>query len=272
MFERAPKSGLSISLLRILFQLLWELRLLRPIVRRFWPAKKLNVGGHLFLLHPADNYTERFMWRKGMRGEAASIGRLTLLVAGKRALIFDIGANCGAFTLPLATSAASGSRIVAFEPNPVVAERLRTNLELNGLTEKVEIIEVALGESDREAALHLIEGNLGQSSLRAVESRKCISVAVRPLAHFLPDGSQRYEIFVIKIDVEGSEDHVLAPFLTSAPEEGIPHAILLETHNRDSWSTDLIGVLRKRGFVPFFEGEEQNTLFLRPIGDSKLGR
>ena len=73
------------------------------------------------LLHPADNYTERFMWRKGMRDEAASIGRLTLLVAGKRALIFDIGANCGSFTLPLATAAGPGSRIVAFEPNPVMA-------------------------------------------------------------------------------------------------------------------------------------------------------
>ena len=106
------------------------------------------------LLHPADNYTERFMSRKGMRDEAASIGRLTVLVAGKRALIFDIGANCGSFTLPLATAAGPGSRIVAFEPNPVMANRLRVNLTLNGLTESVEIAEVALGEAELTRLLH----------------------------------------------------------------------------------------------------------------------
>ena len=193
------------NLLRILFQFLWGMRWLRPIVRRFWPAMKLGVGGHVFLLHPADNYTERFMWRKGMRSEASSIGRVTLLVVGKRALIFDIGANCGAFTLPLATSAAPGSRIVAFEPNPIMAERLRTNLRLNGLTEKVEVEEVALGENDGEAALRLVESNLGQSSLRDFDSPKIISVSVRPLVEYMPDQSQLYDIFVIKIDVEGFE-------------------------------------------------------------------
>ena len=120
----------------------------------------------MFLLHPADNYTERFMWRRGLRAEAASIGRLTLLVAGKRALVFDVGANCGAFTLPLATAAGPGSRIVAFEPNPVMAARLRTNLALNGLTESVHVVEVALGAQDGEAPLNLVERNLGRFDQR----------------------------------------------------------------------------------------------------------
>ena len=232
----------------------------------------MNVGGHVFLLHPGDNYTERFMWRKGMRGEAASIGRTTLLVAGKRALIFDVGANCGAFTLPLATSAAPGSRIVAFEPNPVLAKRLRTNLELNSLTEKVEVVEVALGESDGEAALHLFDDNLGRSSLRTMASVKSISVTVRPLVEFLPDQSRHYDIFIMKVDFEGFEDQVLVPFLSAAPAESIPHAILLETHRDDSWNADLRGVLKQRGFVPFFEGEEQNTLYLRLVANGEPDR
>ena len=139
---RPAKTSSSLKLLRVLFQCLWGTGVLRPAMRRFWPAMRSQVGGHTMLLNPADNYTERFMWRKGMRDEAASIARLTLLVAGKRALILDIGANCGSFTLPLATAAGPGSRIVAFEPNPVMANRLRTNLALNGLTESVEVAEV----------------------------------------------------------------------------------------------------------------------------------
>ena len=226
----------------------------------------------MFLLHPADNYTERFMWRRGLRAEAASIGRLTLLVAGKRALVFDVGANCGAFTLPLATAAGPGSRIVAFEPNPVMAARLRTNLALNGLTDSVHVLEVALGAQDGDAPLNLVERNLGRSSLRPVDSINAIPVAVRLLAPYLPEHSHRYETFIVKIDVEGYEDEVLIPFLTTIPGECMPDAILLETDNDQFWSADLTGVLEERGYVPFFEGEEQNTLFTRLIDDTEADR
>ena len=257
------------NLLRFLFSLLWGLKFLRPMVIRWWPAQKLDVGGHTYMLHPADNYTERFMWRKGLRCEAASIGRLTLLCAGKRALIFDIGANCGAFTLPLATSAGIDSRIVAFEPHPVMAGRLRSNLKLNCLTNRVEVVEVALGETYGDAVLHLVVGNLGQSSLRTVDCRGVAKVVVRPLVHYLPEQLQRFEIFIIKIDVEGLEDQVLVPFLTSIPEISMPDAILIETHNENSWSTDLRSTLEQVGYIPFFEGEEQNTLFVRFVGNHK---
>lgn len=266
MLEKPPKEKLSTGLLRILFQCVWAVRVLRPLVRRLWPAMQTEVGGHTYLLHPADNTTEKLMWRRRMRVEVASIGRLTLLVAGKRALVFDVGANCGAFALPLATAAGAGSTIVAFEPNPVIVERLRTNLALNGLTENVVVAEVALGKHDGEATLNLVDRNLGQSSLRTIKSAKSISVAVRPLVHYLPKQSRCYDIFVIKVDVEGFEDEVLAPFLSTTPSNCLPDAILVETHHDDSWSTDLRGILRQRGYDPFFDGEEGNTLFMR-IGD-----
>ena len=93
------RASTSLTIQRVLFNLLSRTRLLHPIVRRIWPAVRLEVGGHDLILHPADNATERFMWLRGTRREVACISRLTLLVAGKRSLIFDIGANCGAFTL-----------------------------------------------------------------------------------------------------------------------------------------------------------------------------
>ena len=219
------------------------------------------------LLHPADNYTERFMWRKGMRDEAASIGRLTLMVAGKRALIFDIGANCGSFTLPLATAAGPNSRIVAFEPNPVMANRLRTNLALNSLTDSVEVAEVALGATDGQAKLNLVDSNLGRSTVRTIQSVRSVPVTVRPLAHYLPGQSRAYETFVIKIDVEGVEDEVLVPFLRAVPGWSIPNAILLETQNADLWCADLVLELELSGYKPYFGGEDGNTLYLRTDED-----
>ena len=226
----------------------------------------------MFLLNPGDNYTERVMWQRGLRVEAGSIGRLTLLVVGKRALVFDVGANCGAFTLPLATAAAAGSRIVAFEPNPVLAARLRTNLALNGLTESVDVVEVAIGAQDGEAPLNLVERNLGRATLRPIDSVSSMPVAVRLLAQYLPEHSHRYETFIVKIDVEGYEDEVLVPFLTTIPGECMPDAILLETDHDQLWGADLKGVLKELGYVPFFEGEEQNTLFTRLVDDTEADR
>ena len=215
------------------------------------------------VLHPADNNTERFMWLRGARYEAASIGRLTLLVVGKKALIFDVGANCGAYTLPLASAAGSGSRIVAFEPNPTVAARLRRNLEVNGLSDRVVLVEVAVGEVDDEANLYLSERNLGESSLLPIESRKAVRVPVRPLSRYLPEHGKIHEIFVIKVDVEGLEDKVLLPFLNSISPNFMPDAILMEISHARLWSSDLVADLKQRGYMPTFDGEDNNTLFLR---------
>ncbi len=255
----------SLKLLRVLFRFVNGIRFLRPIVRRLWPAMRLNIDGHVMLLQPSDNSTERFMWRRGTRREAASIGRLTLLVAARRALIFDIGANCGAYTLPLAEAAGVGARTLAFEPNPAMATRLRQNLKLNALQDRVEIHEVALGPNNGDATLWLANRNLGASSLRSpsVPTSQFITVPVRPLTSFVPQSMEAFEAFVIKCDIEGFEDQALMPFLKSAAEDFLPDAILLETTSAHLWDTDLASLLEQRGYQSFFEGEEQNTLFLR---------
>lgn len=267
--DRLHKDRLSRSLLRIIFECLWAVRIVRPLIRRYWPATQTVVEGQTYLLHPAGNYTERFMWRTRRRREIASIGRLTLLISGKRALVFDIGANCGAFTLPLAAVASAGSHILAFEPNPVLVARLRANLALNGYTERVEIAAVALGKQNGTAALNLVERNLGQSSLRSIKSTRSIFVAVRPLLHYLPEALSLYDIFVIKVDVEGFEDEVFIPFLSMIPKNRMPDAILVETLHDELWSGDLRDMLEKRGYIPYFDGEEGNTLFMRIDDDAK---
>ncbi len=202
------------------------------------------------------------MWITGQRKELVSIARLTTLVAGKKALILDIGANCGAYTLPLAASCVAGSRIVAFEPNPRLANRLRQNIQLNCLQAFVEVEEVALGAKRHEGSLNLDPDNLGRSSFRDVLSGSSISVPVYPLLDFLPQSIKRYEIFLIKIDIEGSEDEVLVPFLSTIPREFLPDAILMEISHRNLWRADLLRHLDERGYNQHFVGEENNTLFL----------
>ena len=129
--------------------------------------------------------------------------------------------------------------------------------------------EVALGATNDDVELNLVDRNLGRSSLRSVESVRSVPVTVRPLDEYLSQPWNEYEAFVIKIDVEGFEDEVLVPFLNAIPRRSTPSAILLETQNADFWCTDLRIVLKQRGYEPYFDGEDGNTLFLRAGHDGE---
>ena len=217
------------------------------------------------MLNATNNLAERRMWLNGKRNNPASVGRLTLLVAGKRALVFDIGANVGTYTLPLATEADSGSKVVAFEPNPNLARRLRENIRLNGLDGVATVEEVALGASSHMGVLNLDADNLGKASLHSIRptASASISVPVEPLKGYLPETMYDYEIFLIKIDVEGYEDEVLIPFLSESRRDELPEAIMLEIIHRDRWRADLFWCLDELGYAKRFFGEDDNALLLR---------
>lgn len=239
---------------------------LRALARRYWPPMRVAVEGHRFELHPADNATEFRLFAERLLGERASLAALCERVAGRRALVFDIGANCGAYAVPLAAAAGEGSRLHAFEPSPTMAARLARNLALNGLEHTATIHRVALARGRGRATLNLHARNHGQSSLRPIERRGgTLEVECRPLADFVPPDAAGYERFVIKIDVEGGEDAALGPYLASAPDAGLPDAILLETAHAESWREDLGGALGGRGYRVVLEADG-NALYARDDG------
>ncbi|WP_323786322.1 FkbM family methyltransferase [Thalassovita sp.] len=238
-------------------------RHLRPLL----PQSAVSFAGVELLVNPQDNYTEQCIWLNGEPPEAQSLKALTDMIAGKRALVLDIGGNCGAFAVPLARAAGAGSRVIAFEPNPVMLGRLGENVRRNDLGHVVRIEGCALGAEEGEAKLMLRAGNYGQASLRGVAAGKvdgAVCVPVRPLAPYLK-GADDYDVCVMKIDVEGFEDSVLNPWLDQAGEADMPDAILMETEHAKEWDTDLIGRITAAGYSAAFEGEG-NTLFVRDAG------
>ena len=91
------------------------------------------------VVDPRDNYTETCIWLNEYPPEIKSLVALVELVEDRNVLVFDIGANCGAYSIPLAMAAGEGSRVVAFEPNPLMIGRLGMNIALNNLTDRVRI-------------------------------------------------------------------------------------------------------------------------------------
>jgi len=126
--------------------------------------------------------------------------------------MFDVGANCGAFTLKAAQVAWSKKvvnfKIHSFEPNPVIFEVLVGNLALNPhLIPYIELVNCGLGKGDDILTMHVEEGNSGGG--RITEDKTGIEVNVTSIDNYVT----KYDIKTLaflKVDVEGYEPFVLA--------------------------------------------------------------
>ncbi len=128
-----------------------------------------------------------------------------LLMAGGD-LCLDIGANAGFHTL---TAGLFFKKVVAIEPTPATAERLRTNVVLSGFWH-VRVEPIALGDADGEATLAVTPGHCGTN--RIASGGGGVRVPVRTLDALAIDpegGLAGHRVDFIKVDVEGHERAVL---------------------------------------------------------------
>jgi FkbM family methyltransferase len=139
----------------------------------------------------------------------------------RRAL--DLGANIGVYTLFLA---AYMERVDAFEPEPLVVEKLRANLLLNGLRNVV-VHEACVGNVSGEIGFDPpCPSNEGIGKVSTAPAAACLRRCIT-LDEFL--GDQIKEPLFIKIDVEGAEWLVLqAAQVLFRPK--LPVAMLIEIH------------------------------------------
>lgn len=160
----------------------------------------------------------------------------------------DIGANVGLYSLYLATC--GDVRTLAIEPQPGILERLRFHLAANPQA-KVDVLPIALSDHAGEAVLVINEADSGGTHIDKRDGRQSagerIAVPSKPLIVALADcGIETVD--ALKIDVEGAEDIVLAPFLRDAAQSLLPRLILIED-TRGFWSIDLFALLAARGYT-----------------------
>ncbi|WP_432457714.1 FkbM family methyltransferase [Cellulomonas iranensis] len=116
-------------------------------------------------------------------------------------VVVDVGANIGNHALYLA--AVTGCDVVAYEPNDRLTTPLRRSVEVNGLSDRVRVRPVAVGErSGRASFAREMPTNLGGQSVEA----DCAG----PLEVVRLDDEDLPPVAMVKIDVEGMELEVLA--------------------------------------------------------------
>lgn len=127
------------------------------------------------------------------------------------AVVLDIGASVGAWTVPMARRLRAEGRVYAFEPVPANRARLEQSVAANAL-DNVAICALAMGDGTRQVDMWLRSSQTGANSGTAAvvpTGTGHLTVSMRALDDWATEQDlQRLDF--IKLDVEGAEFLVLA--------------------------------------------------------------
>jgi FkbM family methyltransferase len=204
-----------------------------------------------------------------------SLLRLTAEIVRPGSTVWDIGANVGLFSFASAVAAGSAGRVLAVEPDPVMAALLRRSAAANSGHAPVEVLPAAVSDGLSVARFHVARRNRATNHLDGFGARKSgdvrttqlvLTVTLDWLAARFPAPD------VIKIDVEEAELAVLAGggrVLQQCP------TIICEVAGRNT--TAAWDVLTAHGYV-IYDGDLPpgertelatapfNTLAVSPVG------
>lgn len=187
-----------------------------------------EVQGSRMRLRADDTGISAHLAEHGIREPTATRAYQAALEARsdeERVTVVDIGANIGYYALQPCAILGEQARVLAIEPDPENVAVLRENVELNDYTDRVTVLEGAVGEAYAEATLRVMEeSNLStlhpdhSSGTQAAE----VTVPVRPLDAWCEQaGIPLDEVDVLRMDVEGYEVSILRgadPVLAAADE------------------------------------------------------
>jgi len=130
----------------------------------------------------------------------------SLLSAGR--VFFDIGANVGYLSIEMAGAFADAVRVVAFEPQPALAQAVAASARINGFG-NVSVFELMLGDRVGAAELFLTSHSGHASAKPGDERHSTLARRIVTLDQLVESGVIPAPD-VIKIDVEGAEYAVLS--------------------------------------------------------------
>jgi FkbM family methyltransferase len=205
-------------------------------------------------LHPRDNGCEKNLLFTPRMYEPEELAELQSDIAkakaqARRFTFVDIGANVGLFSLFVASRAGQDARILAIEPEPGNLRRLEFNVRANpGVP--ITIIPKALSDEAGVVAVELDRRDRGGTRTKKIDRAGAATATVRVPSQTLLDvlaGEGIDAVDALKIDVEGSEDVILAPFFRDAPPQLWPRLVIVED-SRPSWKVDLMSIMQGCGY------------------------
>lgn len=191
-------------------------------------------------------------------------------------VVFDVGANIGAFSLMIASNCNSSNKTVSihsFEPSSYAYNRLLQNIELNPVgTSSIHPYKLAVGSRPGSTHLAVNHNNTGGASIvdHSSGNRDDVieTVEMTSLDEFIDNrGISRVDF--IKIDVEGFEPFVClgASYILEKFQPALYIEITPEWHERNNFSSQrLLQYLSSFGYEHFLDHDCKLSL-LAEVGD-----
>jgi len=193
---------------------------------------RLRTGGRIFI--DTGDYDGRAIYFFGEQDPKITWVCKRTLRPGDTAL--DVGANWGMMTMTLAHFVGKGGTVHAFEPQPRLADAVRRSSVLNGYN-WVHVHPIGLSDKDETRDLSFVGDHTGVGSLHglpawAKEEGTKISVTLKHADRHLESLGIK-KVRLVKMDVEGHEEHVLsgaAKFFDRTP----PDVVIFEQNRSAS--------------------------------------
>jgi FkbM family methyltransferase len=158
----------------------------------------------------------------------------------------DVGANIGYFSLLGSVAVGPGGSVVAIEASPTICRQLERGVDRNHLS-NVRVVNAVVAADHGHQMVYL--GPDTHTGLTTVRGQSYMTpeseIRAAPLGSLLT-GAELRQARLIKIDVEGDEDAVIAGLASHLPETRDDLEIAVELHpgRHDS----LFGTLQQAGF------------------------
>ena len=161
-----------------------------------------------------------------------------LVVKGK--VVIDIGANIG--DSPVYFILKGAERVIAIEPFPYTYRLLKNNITINGASEKVTTLNVAIGGKTRMMNISpFLTNTVGTLATNTHDGVQIKTLTVNDL---LEDLNLNLNDIILKMDCEGCEYEVL-PTISKSNFNKI-NEIFIEYHNGLKYPKD---ILNQNGFI-----------------------
>lgn len=183
-------------------------------------------------------------------------------------IYLDVGANIGLFTLIAARRVGKAGKVYAFEPIASTFQGLLQNISLNrfnNVRAYQQALSDAIGKAEMIVSLDGFDGRNSMAMPTGGDKFAKETVAMSTLDYFVADNHLAGKITMVKIDVEGWENHVLegAKATLTAPDAPLLQIEFTEEALRtaNSSSKELYEAVKRFGYELYiFDTEEYRLL------------
>lgn len=215
-------------------------RIGRPFERFVLDVDGVHLGGtSLSQLHYARELVEQ--------GRERTFVRLLTAAVPPGGTVLEGGAHLGFVTVHAARAVGPNGRVIAFEPNVDVHAALRENLVANGVSERVEVVPKALGDTAGRARFFVRDDTSSLVDL----ATDAVPVEVDVVR---ADEEIATPVDVVKLDVEGGEPAALRGMAGLLAGPRPPAAVFAECFPQlleaaGSSAEELISTLERHGYL-----------------------